>query len=91
MPSASHSSWRRVPDADRDRPPAYACSHDLAFVARQLLRVAHATQMVGCRDDRRHRDRAGPGTAADLVDADDDPLAGTPAPPLETQGRSPGS
>ena len=80
---------RRVADADRDRPPTHARCHDLAFVACQLLRVAHTAEMVGRGDERCHGDRAGPRAPAHFVDADDDRLAGAPAAPFQTQGRSP--
>ena len=76
----------RVADADRHGPLLDPLGDALTLGPIELLRVPHAAEMLGRRHDGAHGHRARPGTAADLVDPDDDPLPRLPALSLVPEG-----
>ena len=66
-------------DADMVGPFVYPVEHDLALSGSEHLGVTHLVEpLVTRHDDGSQREWPSPGPAADLVDADDDLIAGIP-------------
>ncbi len=77
-----------MPDAPRRAPRSNTIEQPLAVTLGEHLRVADAVQPpVGGQHRGADRERAGPRTAPDLVDADDDGVAELPQLLLDAPGR----
>ena len=76
---------RCVTHPDGDGPPAHCDRRLLTVGAVELLRVAHAPQVLGRRHHCSHGDRARPRTASNFVDAAHHLLPRRPHLPFESQ------